>query len=497
MLIVNVMGLVQQFRTRGPLDPLVKEGQSTSSCPPADAIKQKMDLDESGAVNLEELNIGLKKLKLKLTQEEFDSVTDSRKLLNSQGELGPEEFETVMLTQMSNYVHRKIAMAIKNEAQEFNYDVLFAIKSLLLSVDKIHNPIFKSRKHQHRKSKRESLLQLEEDGGDTEQTKGRLSASVERIETFIDNLETKSPSVDPHQPLILRLAEAVEQLQTSMHGQSEMLRTMQKQMMAMATKKGDQQIIPRPRSRDQPANPSTKPSEPPTSPTNKSRAPLTISTTNLRDQLPLLKIRDQPASPTIKSRDPPTSPSAKPRDQPTSSTTDLRHQTTTLKMRHQPASPTGNVRDQPASSTGMTGDESTKQARELSASDCIVVGKYISKVGLRSPQELYGRLVQRRRLRSISVSLPSEGGERVEDSRASRLRSSDMFSEPSSSIMQARAEGVPVLLYDSSHVYLRVLEEGRGVACFSAALAGDPFGSTCPEQIDKAIEKLSKEEGWP
>ena len=449
-------------------------------------------------------------------------------------------------------------MAIKNEAQEFNYDVLFAIKSLLLSVDKIHNPIFKSRKHQHRKSKREVLTMLLNSSvyraffnwkkivGIQNKPKvvtlESLSASVEKIETFMDNLETKCPSVDPHQPLILRLAEAVEQLQTSMHGQSEMLRTMQKQMMAMATKKGDQQIIPRPRSRDQPANPSTKPSKPPTSPTNKSRAPLTISTTNLRDQLPLLKLRDQPASPTNKSRDPPTSPSAKPRDQLTSSTTNLRHQATSLKLN-----------DQPASTPGMTGDESTKEARKLSASDCIVVGKYVSKVGLQSPQEVYGRLVQRRRLRSISVSLPSEGGERVservEDSRASRLRSSDMFvskhvlyleprtrdgeggegrqelvkvswyelplegfefskraaSEPSSSIMQReqeRAEGVRVLLYDSSHVYLRVLEEGRGVACFSAALAGDPFGSTFPEQIDKAIEKLSKEEGmavdgWP
>eukprot|EP00960_Hanusia_phi_P022236 658566-Hanusia_phi.AAC.3 len=45
---------------------------------------------------------------VKLTEEEFDAITDSRKLLNSQGELGPEEFETMILTQMSNYVHRKV-----------------------------------------------------------------------------------------------------------------------------------------------------------------------------------------------------------------------------------------------------------------------------------------------------------------------------------------------------------------------------------------------------
>ena len=43
-----------------------------------------------------------------LTEEDWDAITDSRKLLNSQEELGPEEFETMILTQMSNYVHRKV-----------------------------------------------------------------------------------------------------------------------------------------------------------------------------------------------------------------------------------------------------------------------------------------------------------------------------------------------------------------------------------------------------
>ncbi|EKX42342.1 hypothetical protein GUITHDRAFT_111617 [Guillardia theta CCMP2712] len=256
----TLIGLVREFHARGPLDPLVTSLMDFSTLEELSLkifqLYQKMDLDESGSVNLEELNFGLKKLKLSppvtLTEEDWDAITDSRKLLNSQEELGPEEFETMILTQMSNYVHRKVATAIKNEAQEFNYDVLFAIKSLLFSVDKIDNPIFKSKKQTPRKSKREILKKLFNSpvhnafshwkstvtiANSLPETKyanlEEIHVCIQRMESTLSKIVSDPSPGRPQDLHILRLTDAVEKIQSSMSRHDDTLRRIEEKMSRM------------------------------------------------------------------------------------------------------------------------------------------------------------------------------------------------------------------------------------------------------------------------
>eukprot|EP00960_Hanusia_phi_P021543 637742-Hanusia_phi.AAC.1 len=144
-------------------------------------------------------------------------------------------------------------MAIKNEAQEFNYDMLFAVKSLLFSVDKIHNPIFKSKKHLPKKSKREILRKLFNSSlynafcqwkhamglpSSFRQAKTvtmeTLAVSIERIEAVLSKIVSSPPAPpDPQSPDIVRLAAAVARMQDSLSQQEVALRQMSEQIAAM------------------------------------------------------------------------------------------------------------------------------------------------------------------------------------------------------------------------------------------------------------------------
>ena len=75
-------------------------------------LGQRLDLDENGSLSLNEINLGLKKLKLPrpihLTHEDFDMLTMDRTLLDEDGELTPQAFEQMMLAELDGYVRRKV-----------------------------------------------------------------------------------------------------------------------------------------------------------------------------------------------------------------------------------------------------------------------------------------------------------------------------------------------------------------------------------------------------
>ena len=150
----------------GPLDPLVRSLMIYTN--QDDLMRRisnlyaRLDLDESGAIDLDELNEGLKKIpateKLILSQDDFNIVTNNRTLLNGEGELTPAAFEVMMLTQVKSFSQRKLVSAMARDHDEDTDDLVFALKSIMSTLDHVdgtittthgihaHKPYLKSRK---------------------------------------------------------------------------------------------------------------------------------------------------------------------------------------------------------------------------------------------------------------------------------------------------------------------------------------------------------------
>ena len=101
---------------------------------------QRLDLDESGAIDLEELNIGLKKIAredlVQLSPDDFEAVTEHGLLLNEDKELTPAKFEIMMLNQVRGYSHRKVVGAMSKIIEDESVkEMIFALKIILSTVD--------------------------------------------------------------------------------------------------------------------------------------------------------------------------------------------------------------------------------------------------------------------------------------------------------------------------------------------------------------------------
>lgn len=106
-------------------------------------IYMRMDLDESGAVNLDELNEGLKKMSpggrpLRLSTEDFNIATENGKFLNSDGELGYVGFQNMLLNQLRLYTNRKIVDAFTKAEDDSNSELLFALRMIMANVEQTH-----------------------------------------------------------------------------------------------------------------------------------------------------------------------------------------------------------------------------------------------------------------------------------------------------------------------------------------------------------------------
>lgn len=150
----------------GPLDALVRSLMVYTN--QDDLMRRisnlyaRLDLDESGAIDLNELNEGLKKIpataNVVLSQDDFNIVTNNRALLNEEGELTPAAFEVMMLTQVKSFSQRKVVAAMARDHDEDTDDLVFALKSIMSTLDHVdstvssshgmasHKPYLKSRK---------------------------------------------------------------------------------------------------------------------------------------------------------------------------------------------------------------------------------------------------------------------------------------------------------------------------------------------------------------
>ena len=162
---------------KGPLDPLLKGLLGFTSEQDLqnriDLLYDKLDLDESGAIDLKELNNGLKKFDfggqtLRIsgfftyvhtvyvlthahlptdpsththththTGEDFRIITNHGKLLDADGELSPANFKVMMLEQLRLYGYHKVAAAMQRCEEDVGTEQIFALKMIMSNVESL------------------------------------------------------------------------------------------------------------------------------------------------------------------------------------------------------------------------------------------------------------------------------------------------------------------------------------------------------------------------
>lgn len=99
---------------------------------------EKFDIDDSGLVDFEELNAGLRQFKMKeMSLGDFELITEHGKYLDAQDAMGKSSFSKMMHNQMNLFARRKLAIAMGSASDRTSYDVLFAIKMMLATIDSL------------------------------------------------------------------------------------------------------------------------------------------------------------------------------------------------------------------------------------------------------------------------------------------------------------------------------------------------------------------------
>ena len=101
----------------GPLDPLIKGLMAFTTkqdlLQKIITLYQRIDMDESGAVDMQEFNDAMKKMcpgstVIRLTTDDWTLLTENGALLNVQGELSERGFEKMILAQIASFTRRKV-----------------------------------------------------------------------------------------------------------------------------------------------------------------------------------------------------------------------------------------------------------------------------------------------------------------------------------------------------------------------------------------------------
>ena len=127
-----------------------------------------LDRDNSKSISYKELAAGLRELRIRpriqLSSEEFDSITQGRKLLNEQGELGFEEFEACLRYQLKLYVQRFLTSNMTRASRENPHvgSLLFALKYFTQQVDMAGGNLWGSKfiEDKNRRNRRRGTLLL-------------------------------------------------------------------------------------------------------------------------------------------------------------------------------------------------------------------------------------------------------------------------------------------------------------------------------------------------
>jgi len=156
----------------GPLDPLIRglidfveQGELVERIR---KVFQRMDVDESGGISMQELNEGLRRLFHGssqscpcLSREEFESVTEHGYYCDESGELDMHDFEEMVLAQIRKFCLRKVCSAIAVSDDDGKSDSLFALKMLLNYTHLMHDELLArlpANKAAQRKKVRERVI---------------------------------------------------------------------------------------------------------------------------------------------------------------------------------------------------------------------------------------------------------------------------------------------------------------------------------------------------
>mmetsp|Transcript_59682 Transcript_59682/g.122454 ORF Transcript_59682/g.122454 Transcript_59682/m.122454 type:complete len:990 (-) Transcript_59682:163-3132(-) len=125
---------------RTALDPLL---ESLSHYDTTEELSQRIEVlydtldgDDSGSLDFNELNLGLRRLKynppIHLSTDDFNMVTEGENLCNAQGELDRTSFEAVIRKQLERYAQHQTANVMADVEEKYNRTVLFNFKNLTL-----------------------------------------------------------------------------------------------------------------------------------------------------------------------------------------------------------------------------------------------------------------------------------------------------------------------------------------------------------------------------
>ena len=104
-------------------------------------LYDRIDLDESGTVDISELNAGFKRMSMRapisLSIEDYELITEHGRYTDNGDEMSPEAFESMIMAQLRRFARRKLmdAMQKAQEHEQMSFDQLFAMKMILSTVD--------------------------------------------------------------------------------------------------------------------------------------------------------------------------------------------------------------------------------------------------------------------------------------------------------------------------------------------------------------------------
>ena len=124
--------LLNTFMTAHSMGDLVKRLQT---------IFRRLDTDNSGGLSHQELFEGLKKMQfnpaIKLSIEEFNRITQDRRLCNEEGEIEMRHWEGIMLGQLKQYAERMLGQSISAVTEDNDHmaTLMFALQIMLRNQD--------------------------------------------------------------------------------------------------------------------------------------------------------------------------------------------------------------------------------------------------------------------------------------------------------------------------------------------------------------------------
>ena len=125
---------VTELRAKLSERGLDKKGKKADLVKRLQTIFRRLDTDNSGGLSHQELFEGLKKMQfnpaIKLSIEEFNRITQDRRLCNEEGEIEMRHWEGIMLGQLKLYAERMLGQSISAVTEDNDHmaTLMFALQ---------------------------------------------------------------------------------------------------------------------------------------------------------------------------------------------------------------------------------------------------------------------------------------------------------------------------------------------------------------------------------